>query len=384
MAAEEPLSLEQAISIASSANRSLAAARLGREVSQAGVDIAGQRPNPEFTFESSLETPHESYAFALPIEIGGKRQRRLDVSRAATGGDEAEISRLIEETRVSVRRAYFTLSAAQRRVKEMEEVLGLAQRTSDAAGGRFESGAAPRLEVVQAKMNFEQTNNDLGAAQAELTSARIDLNTLLARPPDASTTAAEDIDAGEVPDPARALDLAMTASAELSVVDRRIDAEQARVGLARAERIPDLVLQGAITRRAQPEFDTGWRAGFSIELPLLNRHHGEVRLEEGTLAQLQAEREAVVARIRGSVSAALVVATGLHDQLVRYHDLILPEAAEVQEMAAESYRSGQTGLVTMLQAFASVRDVRLKAVQAGLDFQIALAELELAIGAPLP
>ena len=33
---------------------------------------------------------------------------------------------------------------------------------------------------------------------------------------------------------------------------------------------------------------------------------------------------------------------------------------------------------------ASVRDIRLKAVQAGLDYQIALADLELAIGAPLP
>ena len=79
-----------------------------------------------------------------------------------------------------------------------------------------------------------------------------------------------------------------------------------------------------------------------------------------------------------------MVASGQHEQLARYRDQILPEAAEVQEMAAESYRAGQTGLVTMLQAFASVRDIRLKAVQAGLDYQIALADLELAIGAPLP
>ena len=382
--AEEPLSLEQAISIASSANRSLVAAKLGREVSQAEIDIAGQRLNPEFTFESARETPHESYAFAVPIEIGGKRKHRLEVSKAAAGGDEAEITRLIQQTRVNVRRAYFTLSAAQRRVKEMEEVLGLAQRTSDAASGRFESGAAPRLEPLQAKLNFEQTNNDLGAARAALASARIDLNTLLARSPDAPTTAAEDLDAGGVPESPHALDLAMTGSTELSVIDRRIAEEQARVGLARAERVPDLVLQGAVTRRSPPEFDTGWRAGFSIGLPLLNRHKGEIRLEEGTLAQLQAEREALIAQIRGSVSAALVVAAGQREQLARYRDQILPEAAEVQEMAAESYRAGQTGLVTMLQAFASVRDIRLKAVQAGLDYQIALADLELAIGAPLP
>ena len=53
-------------------------------------------------------------------------------------------------------------------------------------------------------------------------------------------------------------------------------------------------------------------------------------------------------------------------------------------MAAESYRTGQTGLVTMLQTFAAVRDIRLKSVEAGLDYQFALADLEQAIGAPLP
>jgi hypothetical protein len=37
----------------------------------------------------------------------------------------------------------------------------------------------------------------------------------------------------------------------------------------------------------------------------------------------------------------------------------------------------------MLQAFESVRNIRLAAVEAGLDYQVALAELERAMGTPL-
>jgi outer membrane protein TolC len=70
--------------------------------------------------------------------------------------------------------------------------------------------------------------------------------------------------------------------------------------------------------------------------------------------------------------------------LLRYRDEILPRAAEVEAMAEDSYRSGQTGLTALLQSLQSVHDLRLQAVQAGTDYQNALADLERAIGAPLP
>jgi outer membrane protein TolC len=217
-----------------------------------------------------------------------------------------------------------------------------------------------------------------------MSSARIDLNTLLARPPGQSTAAAEDLGSGQVPATEPALDLAMRASTQLALLDQRIAEGKARVQLARAERIPDLVLQGALTRRSEPEFETGWRAGISMSLPILNQHRGEVTLEEQTLVQLQAEREAVMAQIRGSVTAALVLTSARRERYVAYRDRILPQAAEVEQMAAESYSAGQTGLVTMLQAFTAVRDIRLKSVDVGLAYQNALADLESAIGAPLP
>jgi outer membrane protein TolC len=63
---------------------------------------------------------------------------------------------------------------------------------------------------------------------------------------------------------------------------------------------------------------------------------------------------------------------------------MIPRVAEVEGMAEDSYRSGQTGLVAMLQALQTARDLRLRAVDAGLDYQNALADLERAVGGPLP
>src|SRR5439155_2479710 len=76
-AAGAPLTLEDALSRAMAANRTIAAARLQRAVDLAGVDVARERPNPELTYEDSKETPRQAIGATLPIELGGKRQRRV-------------------------------------------------------------------------------------------------------------------------------------------------------------------------------------------------------------------------------------------------------------------------------------------------------------------
>jgi cobalt-zinc-cadmium efflux system outer membrane protein len=121
-----------------------------------------------------------------------------------------------------------------------------------------------------------------------------------------------------------------------------------------------------------------------VTLPLFTRHRAGVRLEEATLAQLTAERDAAAARITGAVASAATLAEAQRQQYIRYRDEILPQAREVEEMAEDAYRLGQTGVLALLQALQASRDVRLRAIQAASDLQDALTELDRAVGAPLP
>jgi len=91
-----------------------------------------------------------------------------------------------------------------------------------------------------------------------------------------------------------------------------------------------------------------------------------------------------VQRLEGAVGAALVRANTQRRQYLRYRDEILPRTREVEAMAEESYRAGQTNLVALLQALQVAREARAKAVQAAYDYQVALAELQraAAVGPP--
>jgi outer membrane protein, heavy metal efflux system len=381
---QQALTLNEAMTSALSASPALRAAGLGRAEAAARGDVARQRPNPEITLEETNDKPRDMATLSLPIERGGKRRRRIEVATAQAKSNEAEIARLVADTRNQVRRAYFALSAAQRRVNETAELQRLAESARDAARARFELGDVPRLDVLQAELAAAQAAGETDKARGLLLGARGTLNALLGRPLDSPVMVSAALDAGMVPPADVAARMALSSSTELSVLELGIAAQRAQLELARAEAVPDVTAAAGVLHYAPPDFNWGWHAGLTIPLPIFTRGRAQVRVEEATLARLQAEREAAAARVRGEVYAAAAAAETQRQAYLRFRDEILPRAAEVESLAEDSYRSGQTNLVALLQSLQSVHDLRLQAVQAGTDYQNALADLERAMGAPLP
>jgi outer membrane protein TolC len=379
-----PLSYEAAIQRAMTANPAIIAARLRRSINIASRDVAAERLNPEFRAELAKETPKEGYTLAVPWETGGKRTRRIAVGDAAILTGEAELNATIAQVQADVRRAYFDRFVAESRQSLLADVQSLAQRARDAARARFDTGDAPRLELVQAELVLADAENQAAAAAGLVVAARTTLNALLGFPLDAPTAIDTTFDVAPALSVDAALARARQANAELAVFDRRLAEQRARVSLAQAMRTPDITTEGTLTRRAEPEFSYGWRAAFAITLPVFASHKAGVTLEEVTLTQLIRERDATLARIAGEVSAAASIAAAQRQQYLRYRDQILPQTMDVERMAEDAYRLGQTNIAAYLQALQSTRDVRLRALQASADLQSALADLERAIGEAPP
>jgi cobalt-zinc-cadmium efflux system outer membrane protein len=380
----EPLALQAAMERALASNPSIAAARLRSAIDRAGRGVAGERLNPEVSVELEKETPKQSYTIAVPLELGGKRGRRIAVSEAALRSGEAEVAATVAQVRNDVRRAYFDLLVADAKLDLMRELRELASRARDTAQARFQSGDVPRLELLQAGLALASAENEATAAEGAVRAARARLNALLGQPLDLMQSLSTPIDSGGTIRTDAVVDLAISSSSELTVIDRRIEEQRARLQLANALRRPDLTGTAALTHDSQPEFDYGWRAGFAVTLPIFTTHKAGVLLEQATLDQLLSERQATLARIRGDVTAAAASAEAERTAYVRYHDVILPQAQEVEQLAQDSYQLGQTGIAVLLQALQASRDLRLRSLDTVALYQAAVADLERAIGAPLP
>lgn len=378
------LTMREAVERAMTGNPTLVAARLRRAVGVAGLAVARERLNPEATIEVTRETPHEAFGLALPLELGGKRAKRVALGEAIVRGGDAELAATIAQVRNDVRRAYVEALVADARLQVLRDLRDLARRARDTAQARFDAGDAPRLEVLQASLALAAADNDATTAEGAGVAARARLNALLGQPLEAVQTLATPLDAGVAVLAAVAVDAARSASAELAVLDRQLVAQRARVAMAQSLRVPDLVSSVAFTRSAQPEFAYGWRVGAGMTVPLFTTHRAGVLVEQAILDQLGAERHATLARITGEVTASAATAEAHRAAYAQYRDAILPQAQQVEQLAQDAYELGQTNIVTLLQALQASRDVRLRSLDAALQHQTALADLERAVGAPLP
>src|SRR5690348_12340759 len=146
----------------------------------------------------------------------------MDVANAGILATDAEITRTIADVQNDVRRAYFTVVAAERRLALAHESLALAQRVRDTANARVQAGDVPRLELVQTQIGLSDAEQDVTAAGGDVAVARAELNALIGQPLDAVLTLADDLNAG----PLRALpDLlgqVREANSTLVALDRRI------------------------------------------------------------------------------------------------------------------------------------------------------------------
>jgi cobalt-zinc-cadmium efflux system outer membrane protein len=155
--------------------------------------------------------------------------------------------------------------------------------------------------------------------------------------------------------------------------------------LATSLRKPDVTPEISVTHGFGDgaEFQTGWKGALGVSIPIFTTHAAGVALEQSTLTQLTAEREATLARITGEVASATAVVDAQRQQYLRYRDEIIPQALTVEQMAEDSYRLGQTGITAYLLSLQATRDARLRSLQSEADLQSALTDLERAVGAPL-
>src|SRR6185436_261532 len=118
-----------------------------RPIDLANVAVAGERPNPEARYEHTNEAPHDLVSLAQPLELGGKRGRRIAAAEAALRTSEAGLAQAEAQAEADTRRAYFAVSSAQRREAIARELQGLAVRGQRVASEREQVGDVSKLEV---------------------------------------------------------------------------------------------------------------------------------------------------------------------------------------------------------------------------------------------
>jgi len=379
-----PLDLRQALSRAQEANLELKAARQQRAVAISGITTARQIPNPTVTFSVSRDSPHESVLWDQPFELGGKRGKRIAVAREEQQATELDIAALSRQIRRRAREAFFRALTQREQTAQAKSALDLATRTKDAVQQRYELGDVAQLEVIQADVELARANADYELALQSQRSSAAQLAALLNLSIDKEPAIAGR--AEEMPPVAAINEITATALGSNSDVvktaqDLRV--EERRLTLAKSQRIPNIGLQAGTDLNSPPDFNVGPRGQIGVQLPLFYHGQGEIALSNARIELLRLTLES------RRINATATVAAGYYDfaakrrQAEQYRDRIVPQSIRLEQMAEDSYRSGKSNLLTLIDAQRRLNDVRKAYVDSLFAAQSSFAQLEEAVGAPL-
>jgi cobalt-zinc-cadmium efflux system outer membrane protein len=379
-----PQSYAMLYQLALTNNLDIQAVQARYAIRRAAIRIAAQRPNPVLTSEFLRDEPHQSVFFELPLELGGRRVRRIEVAESELKLTDAELADAFRKMRHDLRRAFYGVVLADQRIALAQAEVDIAQRVLSVAGERYRAGAVPLLETLQAKLRLTRAQGALALEEKQRLAAQSDLNTVLNLKADfPSNVSGSLLDFPSGFEISSYQQAALQQNPDLQAFAQELEVENRRLRLFRAERLPDVVLQAG-SDFSSSEFSVGPRAGFTLEIPIFKKRQGQSEESLAIQDQIRLAAQATRRHIEGAIGSAYTRMQAQRSRVESFQKEIVPAAEEQERMAEESYREGKSPILTVLDAQRSLRDVRAEFLQAQFDFQMAVADLEEAAGISLP
>ena len=356
--------------------------RRAKPIREAAIVSAKQLPNPEFSFEITRDTPHETVGFGLPFELGGKRARRIDLAREEQSLADLEVRGALQSLRGELRRSFYGLLAAEERVSLADEVEAIARRVREAAQARLDEGIAPRLDVLEAELGLARATADFELERSNRIPAAAALNAVLNRPPGQPVAVSGDLSSGPPPlDAAQAWELASAANLESSAPPGdRHRGPPGRPAAGRTHPHPGPPGRGGAERPRRIQLRSVRRA-VRRHPPLLPQPRRDRPIHgDGAAARVPARSGRSLGRklrLRGDGELE-----ALRRQVAAYAKTFVPTAISIESWP-KKLQARPGPLLSVLEAQRTLRDVRREYLQALADFQSAVAELEEIIGEPI-
>ncbi|RSK38779.1 CusA/CzcA family heavy metal efflux RND transporter [Hymenobacter perfusus] len=376
--AQGPLTANQAVSQALQANGTVQAAQRSLEAQQAlrrtAFDVG--RTTVTGTY-GQVNSPLSDNVLSIgqTLALPGYYRAQAGLSRAQISAREQQLAQVQAELRRQVRLSYEQAVYARHRLRTLRGQDSIYAEFLRAAQLRFKTGEVNRLEPANAIIQQGETRNQLARAQADYAIARRQLQALLQAP---ALVAVADSSLRLLPAPAAATDTALLAQTpEARVLRQQLAERQAETRLEQAQGLPQVnvgytnqSLRGTyeVDGRAQT-YGTGDRfqsVQAGVAIPLV-RGPQKARVQAAKLQEQAAT--ANYERYRAQAAAQLdELRTRLAEQQRRvrfYEQTALPQAAVIVRLSQLSYKAGETTyseLLLNLERALAVRTAYLDAV----------------------
>ncbi len=430
LAVEKPLTLEAAIARALETHPDARIARSQIEQADLGVaDVSSQRL--QVSADASVLGRHAqtglmadnvpatttdqtgingTIGLTIPIFTGGKLMQGLRAAERNRDAASYQGAMTRADLTFEVTRAFWSLARQEALVQVQEETQVQAQRALSLTKASYGLGRLTSNDVDRAEVDALNTQDSLMRVKAQAEEARVRLAVLLGMPAadvaiaptpnlpltKASTTpatrqAAAPVLASEAeawPEPEQAL----ARHPRVLAAQARVEAAEAGVAAAHGDRWPQLALITTYQHGNNPfdplsgarglgSFSGTWDARVSANLNVFDngRIGREIAKAEAELAIARATLSKTRREVRSSIEVALIKARSAQ-QRAALAGRSSGVAEKTLSWVEARYQQGYSLLVEVHDSRRSLLTARTQRIEAEIDYQIARAELALALG----
>jgi outer membrane protein, heavy metal efflux system len=374
-------------------NPTLLADQLNVDESKAQEITAYLRPNPTLNLLSDQITPfnvgpsHGALAYLLPSasvdylhERDHKRELRLESAKKATGiaiSTHADTERTLL---FNLRSAFVTTLQAKAVVKLTTDNLAYYDKVLQVSRDRFSAGDIARVDLDRLELQRVQYESDLQTALVNLSTAKIQLRTLLN-----DRTPIEQFDVTGLFDFSEQLlsqeefrKIALDTRPDLRAAVEAVDKAETDHKLAIANGSTDPTFSVDFGR--DPPIDFYFGVGVSIPLRIFDRNQGEKLRTKLDIDRQQRLLDVSKAQVFSDVDSAYAQVYSNVVLLQPYKAKYLQMADRVRDTITFSYQHGGASLLDFLNAESDYRTVQLSYANLVGAYMTAAAQLNMAVG----
>jgi cobalt-zinc-cadmium efflux system outer membrane protein len=401
--------IDQLVTQALSQNAELLGTRQRVAEAQGLLRQSGFRTNPAIDLSygdgapvgSGANLREMSLGYNHVFELGGKRQRRIEVSEWGVKLAELEIADRERQIRADVKSRYGEALAAIRNLQFTEQLIELNRETLQVTQARVQQGEAPAVDqgLLQVDVGRLESDRTLGENQVLRSVLAIkplvglQLDQPLPLQGDLRTwrtdlTLAEALTKGAAARP----DLAASRM-EQSLRDSEVRASKAEavpnlVGSVRFTRSNDLFDQygtnraGAVTPIR--DLDKMLTVGVSIVLPSRNRNQGNIQAAEARTVSARYRNQYLEQVVAQEITSAYRRFEAAQRARSVFEGNVLDRSQDNVRIIRAAYSAGELRLFDVLNEQRRLVDTQRAYTEVLKEYYLSVVELERAVGVPLP
>ncbi len=382
-------------------NGELAAARLDATRARARLRQAGLRPNPTIDFElttgrltGSRGESETSIGVGVPLELVGRRRRRIELAQAELEAVEAEIADRERRLAGEVRAAYAEALVALRELEITEGLNDLDLQTAKVVQARVNEGDTAPLELNLLRVELDRLRSRRALVEGRLQASLLRIKSLVGIPPNEPLRLREDLAHPVLLAPPTsletAIEIALRTRPDLRLARLTEEVAQAGLRLARAQSSPEVT---AFTRYTQgrssfdntpvgvlTDRDRTLTFGVSVGIPVFNKNQGAKAEAATAITQAQRRREFIEAVVRSEVMSAYARYEAARRALVVFESGVISRSNENIRIIRAAYEIGAYRITDLIAEQRRLIDSEREYTEALAEQYRAIADIQAAVG----